>query len=1465
MPVLASFISYRPGRKPRPAKSVNSPFAVRQFDSPASPHPYASPSSHVLDINDGGALAPNRNHPGGSSHDYYRDHQANGSNQSPSPQVRLNLDINREPLTNWFPESLLNSDLSLDPDSTQASGSGTQYHYSRDTAGGSRMDETTETQESSNVEDDVGGTEGDVDLSSAEDVLADLKAMDASDFVNHTNSEESGGYPALAYLKKSALSPIKIPSLASHGPKVQLLRSADPSRPTSEASSLESPANSGTTLLRELMSNPFALSEDLRTSKYRSGTSNLTRSDSATLPRGEFAMLHSPYWRDRTYSGGELTLSPGSAPPPPVPVNAELVYVPPKTVRQGSDHRERRRVSSSGSFRSDPLSDSVNSATTQIDSADLSKVHRISRITEDTNSLPNTPQPPAADIRIQNIEETAPSLSPEEGSSQAFPTKRESDKSEKSESYSEGPFSPGQRSSMSDAPSSGRDIDNVLDYYSFPDTSDLGQDRNFRPAFSPISEESTSQLSPPAPFRGGKVFVSPLVSPASPNGRMGFDLARRLSENRAPMGARPSKQSLLPIGERPRSQISTPPAPSSSNLSPLVPSLYPIPTPENSGHLAPPASRVFIRERAGATPSPIKVIRDSHDLTAYNITVTPLQDNSVGSTPTTGDSDLIQQDFPETPNAFSPLFSASGNPSPGMRYGHNSDFIPPVPQTPMSARLPTNMVQPTLAQQMLLTRAATSVRHSRQASLGRVRMAAHPYARPPSVHDNSQDNGSATSDEPAPVIGGSLDNRTKMSQHDIPVPPMITTRPPSDTARETPLTIPTSTGPGGSLETSIVPLPASPALQPSSVQESASSAPSYHPLQPSSARSLSPNISGPSGETGLVSIGMGAGHNRSQSIIRSRPSSRAGSTNLPSDAESSSSRPIIQQRIPPSPKLPPPAPPQQPLLNVEDPSPPPPLSHMYRPIQPHTTQAPTPAVTRPPSTSSHGSQGSPPPYCSIAPTGHAAGEALTPSTSGSYDPNFRFGIPPHPNSPHINTRDASSNRQPLNSHTRARGKPAGPRRPSQQHPLSMPGGMRERGGSFSSVASGPATGSMRRLNSATLPSPKFQTPEPKWRGYTMDAAKWTFTSTQLQAIVSRAIRQSSEASSIRLLPLDILDNEMPAELETLEIKRTEMKTKYRALARRRGQLLEILASHADGPDHCTPVQILRLVEDLKDVCASLDRWAVELHSADEQIAQLLQLRQAHFGSALAMALRKMNASFLKQFSEAQALRQQVNSLEAQLDKAWKQAEDVANEYDELRTGKISSSGGSGSGENRYSRISAVRKSSLRASKAGLWSGNNRLSQRSSVSSSNKMGLGQPPSARTTLYSDDIPPVPPIPRRRPENIVTDAPLRSSIGASTSGITPTSETRALVRAQEELYEMLGIGLNELRPRRSRSVTGLPGNPGHTQHPNSPTSHPHDVLNTGRRASLPGSPLPQPSHYNTLTANVSIMLTADREGWI
>jgi hypothetical protein len=435
--------------------------------------------------------------------------------------------------------------------------------------------------------------------------------------------------------------------------------------------------------------------------------------------------------------------------------------------------------------------------------------------------------------------------------------------------------------------------------------------------------------------------------------------------------------------------------------------------------------------------------------------------------------------------------------------------------------------------------------------------------------------------------------------------------------------------------------------------------------------------------------------------------------------------------------------------------------------QPHISSSPAYSVGY---HSPSNSIGSPPPYDTVVGsavedlTSNTSGP--TPGTSGSYDPNHNRLQSPHsasPNAIEFSRSDItlpSGQASPGLRQSRTRPSrpplPAGPRRPSQTNTALPLSSLRSRGGSISSVGSNLPSSSSRRLNVAAMPSVKFPTPPIKWKGYTLEAAKWTFTSAQLQDIVSRAIRQSAEPLSIRLLQLETLDDEIPPEFERLETHRNDVKLKYMALARRRANLLEALSIYVDGSEEGSGVA-LRLVEDLKDVSASLDKLTEELHSTDGQLAQLSQLCLTHSGSALAMALRKLNTSFLKQFAEVQVLRSQMEYLEAERDEAWKEAEDVAMEYEELRGGKMDNS----HSENRFGRVLASRISSIRASKAGLRPSSRRYSHRSSMSSNKACGSYSPSSSKTPHFLDDIPPVPPIPRHRPSHIRTDIPIRSSV--------------------------------------------------------------------------------------------------------
>jgi hypothetical protein len=470
--------------------------------------------------------------------------------------------------------------------------------------------------------------------------------------------------------------------------------------------------------------------------------------------------------------------------------------------------------------------------------------------------------------------------------------------------------------------------------------------------------------------------------------------------------------------------------------------------------------------------------------------------------------------------------------------------------------------------------------------------------------------------------------------------------------------------------------------------------------------------------------------------------------------------------------------------------------------------------------------------------------------------------------------------------------PIGPRKPSVRAGgvgLGQPSGLgtvnmgQVVGASSSSVslnstnmsAGGPGVGAatvggapVRRSNSGGAwkgmhapPSPKFQTRPVRWRGLTMDAAKWTLTSGQLQDIVGRAIRQSAEASSIRLLTLEVLDKEIPEEIRRLETLRDEIKSKYRASVRRRRVLFRSL--YAEGND----VQMqTRPSPELIEVSLACDQLTEELFRVMDELQQLNKLRDVHSASALAMALRKLNSSFLKQTTDMQELSKHVTHLEAERDDAWATAERVEQDLVKLQTKMESHNGLStpGSASNRSSRVSAARKTSIRASKASLRISRGARSSHSSTSSQRLSAFGPP---------GPLPPVPPVPRIAYTPSSQALWLNTDIPSATAGSpysmsvssalanSPTAESRALAEAQNELYNMLGISRADLRRTRSAktrpvselSPNSLPGSP-FPLHPSGPLSRVSSdiaVPLSGRRrnASFSAQPRPADSMYGEI----------------
>ncbi|KAK0498784.1 hypothetical protein EDD18DRAFT_50647 [Armillaria luteobubalina] len=1376
MPALPSFMSL--SRRNR-NKDTKSPFEVRRLNVPSS-HPYAAPAvfdithdkrasvvSTVSTVSEGTEKRPQC--PGAPDH---------------SLEMKLDIDLSPEPITNWFPEHLFPGGEA----SGSGSGSRRDYRHSVKQLQNSHKDSTI---------DDDGGMYGDSETSSmSDDVLAKLETLDASHFVNIVGPSNSKSNRVSMVYKRTAPTPIKIPTTL-HGAKVQLIRSASASdrrsRPTSQISSIEElSAVSGSTLARALMANSFVLSSDSRLSRHRSGASSIVRTDSATLPRGEHPFLNSPVIRDRTLSWGKLVYSP--------PKNSRLEtnksVDAPKRASTGSimglssdvDPNPSTCPPGSNSTTSAALSDHHYSEPlekiNEISPASSKEFHRNDVNSQEASAVDavgdaseDIPSPPTS-----NAANSTPSINPD-------PDQQH-------------PVTPSTGASIT----SGKDIGDVLDYYQHsPANGPAVESHEFRLPFSPITEELSSQLSPPSPFKqdarphahSGSLILSTSAPSASGSGRIEW-VARRDSVRSANSSSEDSgnRLSLLPIGERPSSLQLSPNASTGSMYS--IPSVACSPT----SYAHPPVSTTASHmNRTRSASNPIKGIRDLRDMDTYQLMVAPMENSECFDNSPNGSS-YGPQTFPETPDLSSPTYSLE---SPIQSDYGQDEF----PQTPTSPALPRANTMPSITQQVLLTRAASSVhgaRHSRQVSITRSRTvapssdnSAHVSADarilpqfcagsqrvpqdilspplPPIPDESFVDLGETVGPEPKPATPSTLRQRPSGSTLSL-------------------LSRRTGTGSSTSLRTdsnsevrvlkALPPLPPSPlppSHSPPSISATADIQPAPGHRQPWSSSNID-CASEPT--TSHVELP------RSPSVPRVDPLPGPSPVFTPSSPPVPPPPPLaIRRNVAPPAFVVPPPPPPPPILDhnnlppaIHAPPalmvpPPPPLPTHSHSVSPQSARLPRADLIHAQHDNDvYNALGSPPAYDTIVHNHHHPVN----TTSSASIPQGR-PVPLSVESGSLaNSNEASlalsSTSTPIRRRTKA---PAGPRGPSQPK--------RDR---VSFVALSNAS---RRTYIAALPSPRFQTPTPKWRGYTIDAAKWTFSSSELQTIVSKAIRRSAESSSIRLLRQETVDVEIPAEMEKLEKQRMDVKSRYKMFTRRRAELLESLSAavNNNSPRENMPLGI-RYVEDLKDVSAALDRLAEDLHSIDQQIAQLTSLCDVHSASALAMALRKLNSSFLKEFAQSRALREQLQILEAEKNEAWQHAENVAQDFDNLS--ERAELGSPDSQGKRFSRISAVRKSSIRMSRAGL------RSARSSVISNNRLSISS--GTKSTFSIEGIPPVPPIPRHRPNDIMTNLPSRISTGISTDGITPNTETRAMIRAHEELCDMLGITSKDLRPRRALSL--------------------------------------------------------------
>jgi len=172
------------------------------------------------------------------------------------------------------------------------------------------------------------------------------------------------------------------------------------------------------------------------------------------------------------------------------------------------------------------------------------------------------------------------------------------------------------------------------------------------------------------------------------------------------------------------------------------------------------------------------------------------------------------------------------------------------------------------------------------------------------------------------------------------------------------------------------------------------------------------------------------------------------------------------------------------------------------------------------------------------------------------------------------------------------------------------------------------------------------------------------TSNELQQLVSSAIRQSAKEQFIRLLPPFIIDTRMPEDAENIERSWEAAVARWRFEAHRRNMLLRALsASGADGD----------LLSQLSGTLSNIDLHAQDLLHAAAHRTQLAAARDIHRASALAVALRKLNASYARRTRDLDKARAHIALLRSEVDEAWKVAEEQAAEVDKLKAAAAATS------------------------------------------------------------------------------------------------------------------------------------------------------------------------------------------------
>ena len=193
----------------------------------------------------------------------------------------------------------------------------------------------------------------------------------------------------------------------------------------------------------------------------------------------------------------------------------------------------------------------------------------------------------------------------------------------------------------------------------------------------------------------------------------------------------------------------------------------------------------------------------------------------------------------------------------------------------------------------------------------------------------------------------------------------------------------------------------------------------------------------------------------------------------------------------------------------------------------------------------------------------------------------------------------------------------------------------------------------------TLPAAQMNfTPDPlPYQHLSLDAAHLALTSTELQHLVSNAIRQSAKEQLIRLLPPSTIDTRMPEDAADIERTWDTAAARWRFEAHRRNMLLRALS--ASGADN-------DLLTQLSGTLSNLDLHAQSLLHAASHRAQLAAARDTHRASALAVALRKLNASYARRTRDLDKARAHIAVLRGEVEEAWKVAEEQAAKVDKFK-------------------------------------------------------------------------------------------------------------------------------------------------------------------------------------------------------